>query len=145
MIYLDASVLLPQFRKEATSGEATEYLRALPPGGVCISRWTWTEVISAIGQKVQMNVIDQIQADHLIKDFDNLIPKVLQLIVPNPADYNQTLSFMKNSSVKLRWADALHLAVVSNRLKHEMLTSDTGLFVAAAVLNVKARLVSWDS
>ncbi len=131
--YLDASVVVPHFIEEMTSGTVDRWLSEL--GSPAISTLAIGEFSSAIARLTRMGSITHEFATDRLSAMDEWCAGTLEIIENEPSDLRLALLFVRRIDLGLRMPDAIHVATC-RRLGMTLATFDTQLAKAATVLGV---------
>jgi uncharacterized protein len=137
MLYLDTSVLVPLFIPEPESDRIQRWIERQAPEALCISEWTLTEFVSALGLKVRMKHLNAEQARNAQNLLEKLAAQSLQVHVPTRADYVQAAAFLGEHTLGLRAGDALHLAIAHNEAVEAVYSLDRLFISAGRKLKIK--------
>lgn len=135
MIYLDTSVLVAIFFREANAAALLGWMENLRRGKLMISAWTLTEMASAGGIKQRTGCIDGVTRDHTLRNFQRFAAARLVLAEVEPDDF-RTAAVLIQAPTALRAGDALHLAV-TRRLNASLASIDHRLCEAADHLGIR--------
>lgn len=132
-VYLDASVVVPLFVKEATSERLYRWLE----GGVDVrlSGWTVAEVSSALSHHERRGVMAPEERARVEIVFDRWLDQKGSLVEIEAADFLAARVILRRRRA-LRTPDALHLAIVA-RLGAVLATHDDRLAEAAVLEGVE--------
>lgn len=113
-LYCDTSVMVSVFAAEAQSDAVRAWL-ARQSGAIIISAWVVTEFSGALAMKRRMGVVDAAGWDGVMQAWRRFCESevVVQPVIAN--DFARGAALMDRGDLKLRSADALHLAIVMNR------------------------------
>lgn len=132
MIYLDASVVVPIVVAEAASPRVDEWLAADPD--ICVSRWTISEVSSALSHHLRTGRIDADERHAAEAALDYWMFGGVRIIEIEEDDIVALRALLRSDPL-LRTPDALHLAVVM-RLDCELATHDVRLAESARDIGI---------
>jgi predicted nucleic acid-binding protein len=110
-IYLDTSLLVAALVHERGTAEAHRYLQDTAQQAWQISNWVISEFGSALGMKCRQGVISTEEASETWKRFGQLQRERLQLLTPEPTDFDRAARFCLSITMPIRAGDALHLAI----------------------------------
>lgn len=140
MLYFDTSVLLPFYRKEASSA-AVERLLLSQHEPVLISLLTELEVASALARWVRIKELDESQAHRVENAFrEDIRAGRFRVLEPRADDYARALAWLLSRKTSLRALDALHLACALGH-EAELVSSDAAMLRAARHFGLRARQV----
>ena len=133
-VYLDASVILPNLAREASSRRVEAYLATIA-SGLFIGEFAAAEVASALSRLVRTGEMSLVDANGALASFDAWCASDATLIEVEGADVRLANAFVRRFDVMLRVPDALHVAM-SQRLDATLVTLDHRLAAAARGLGV---------
>lgn len=133
-VYLDASVLVPIFFDEPTSGTVDRFVNALNEVP-SVSALVIGEVFSAVSRLVRMRQIDIECARVRLDDIDRWSANFTRSVDTEAIDIRLAASFIRRLTLNLRMPDAIHLATA---LRHglTLATFDRRLADAARALDL---------
>lgn len=129
-IYLDTSLLVAALVHERGTTAAHRHLQESAGQGWQISYWVVTEFASALGLKCRQAVISAQEAAEAWQRFELLQRQRLQVLTPEPADFQATARLCLSLTKPLRAGDALHLAICQ-RQNSSLVSFDRQLHAAA--------------
>ena len=138
-MYLDASVLIPNVIKEASSPTIEGYL-ASAVGPLLVSTFAAGEVASATSRLVRMGAQSSDEGRQALVDFDDWLETDATLVDVEGGDVRLATAFVRRFELMLRTPDALHVAICQ-RLGARLVTRDKRLAAAAAILAVETDLL----
>ena len=139
-IYLDTSLLVAALVHERGTAAAHRFLSETAQQPWQISSWVITEFASALGMKCRQGVIAAAEASETWQRFQQLQEERLQLLMPEPTDFNTAAHFCLSMSTPLRAGDAVHLATCQ-RQSSCLASFDRQLCAAAAQHHVSTQLL----
>lgn len=139
-IYLDTSVLVAMLIREACTEAAKAFLSACQDRPLLISRWTVTELSSALALKVRRGSINDAEQAAALAMLKRLGGARLHVSDIDARDYDNAASFCDRASLPVRAGDALHLAVC-RRAGARLVTFDTGMASAATGHGIPCELL----
>ena len=107
MLYLDTCVLLALLTPEVHSPFATAFLEEASEA-LAISRWSTTELHSALALKVRTGALSPAEADRVLDGFERSLAPALLLLDLQHQDFLHANTCLRGWSTSLRAADALH-------------------------------------
>jgi predicted nucleic acid-binding protein len=140
-IYLDSSVVVPYYRREATSVAVGALLDGRE-GPAFISELTDVEVASALSRLVRMGQLDAADAARIDVTFDQHLRAgryVCNALAPH--HYATARAWLRARIAPLRTLDALHAACAAS-LDAELVTADVRLGPACVALGVRHRVLT---
>ena len=139
MIYLDTSVIAPNYWPERLSEASQQLLRTETERG--LSQLVEVEIFSALSRRVRMREISQERARQIAIEFQADLDNDFYTRIPlEPIHYNLARDWISRFEVPLRTLDALHLAVASsNQLL--LVTGDEALARSARTLGIEVQLL----
>lgn len=132
--YLDTSILVSLYTKEARSVDAQNWLDGLGNTRLSVSPWCITEFSSALAIKVRRGDLtheEQLVAEAAFCRFIAGRTRVVEIVT---ADFYRA-GELCSAGVGLRAGDALHLSI-TGRLGLIACTLDTGMWTAAQILHL---------
>lgn len=136
--YLDASVLLPVIKREASSDAVDGFLLGWP-GAVFISEFAAAEVASALSRFVRMGHLDDGEAADVLSDFDEYRVQMTSPCDLHPGDARLADTYVRRFDLMLKAPDALH-AAICRRLDLTLVTLDRRLARAARDLGLAVQV-----
>ena len=133
-IYLDASVLIAVLAEEPASAATRRFLRAHREDRL-ISDFAAAEVASAISRLVRMRLLTEEEGSARLADFDAWRAAASSAADMHAADARLACIYVRRLELRLRAADALHLAI-TRRLDSTLVTLDRRLAIAAQELGI---------
>lgn len=133
--YLDTSVLVALFTKEATSASITELLNLGSNGQPIISDWNVTEFAAAISFKLSIGTLTPAERFEAMNDFHGAIKNMFEIIPVISADFTRAATFANQADLRLRGGDALHLSIAAGG-SLRILTLDKRMIGAANTLGI---------
>ncbi|MBK1704583.1 type II toxin-antitoxin system VapC family toxin [Halochromatium glycolicum] len=115
MTYVDTSVLLAMFLNESKTGDTWGWFNRQAPGSTLISKWTLTEIASALGVKRRMQVISDSLHDEVLSKVRQFVQSDFVVLIPDAADFDEAASLCDQWQSGLRAGDALHIAIAERR------------------------------
>jgi uncharacterized protein len=137
MYYLDTSVVIPLYVKEATSHDCQMFVNT-HKGNLTISHWTILEVYSGFSLLKRTNVIQAADMATLTTTLEQQAKLYFTLQNIQIADFVTAKDQLAYStfSLNLRAADSLHIAIARNN-QLELVSSDNNMVKAAKTLGLK--------
>lgn len=139
MIYLDTSVIAPNYWPERLSEASQQLLRTETERG--LSQLVEVEIFSALSRRVRMTEISQSDARQIAIEFQADLDRGFYIRIPlEPIHYNLARDWISRFELPLRTLDALHLAVASsNQLL--LVAGDEALARSAQTLGIEVQLL----
>ena len=137
MVYLDTSFIAPLFIAEDTSDAVENHLRHLD-GTLATSDWTRVEFASLLARRVRMKELDIAQVDAIREAFEVTLLSSFQMLVLSSADCAVAVQLLHDPATGLRAGDALHLGVIHNHRRPQLLSLDQSMVKAAHLLDFPA-------
>jgi uncharacterized protein len=137
MIYLDTSVLVSSLTAEPATSRVQAWLRTKASERLCISPWVITEINSALAMKLRLGIVTAAERTRIIHEFEYLKRQKLDLLEVQNVHFFTAASYVSHHQLKLRAADALHLAIASDN-GASLCTLDQVLFDAGKTLGLPA-------
>lgn len=132
--YLDTSVAVPAFVREASTSRVQSFLASLGPHGLAISPWVTAEFASALGLKRRMGSIGAPVHTGALARWRAFADHARSIDIGR-RDFETASRLCERHDLGLRAADALHLAIaMANDCK--LVTLDQQLAAAAGELGV---------
>lgn len=140
MIYLDTSVIAPNYWPEGLSEASQQLLGSETELG--LSQLVEVEFFSALSRRVRMREISQEMARQIAIEFQADLDGDFYTRIPlESIHYNLAREWISHFEVPLRTLDALHLAVASsNQLL--LVTGDEALARSARTLGIDVQLLT---
>ncbi|MCX8086745.1 MAG: type II toxin-antitoxin system VapC family toxin [Rhodocyclaceae bacterium] len=129
-LYLDTSVLVAMLVREAGTAAAQACLAGAAAAPLLVSRWTATELSSALALKLRMGWITAVEQEAALAMFRRLVASRLSMHDPVEADFDRATRLCDQAAIPLRAGDALHMAV-AKRLGARLITFDAEMAAAA--------------
>lgn len=140
MRYLDTSVLVAGFTKEATTSRVQTWLAAQAPESLAISAWVVTEFSSALSLKLRIGDIDAQYRAEALATFARHCDQAFSILAASAGAFRTGARFADHSQLAIRAGDALHLAICAEH-GVELCTLDRRLARAGPSLGVPTLLV----
>jgi uncharacterized protein len=134
-LYLDTSVLVAIFAKEATAIDLVNLLRRETTSMAIVSVWSVTEFAAATSFKYNQGSIDATLRDAARTNFLSAQKTLFTIAPVEASDFSRAANFANNSKLRLRGGDALHLGIAA-RVNLPLLTLDKRMKAAAQMLGV---------
>ncbi|MGL4240207.1 MAG: type II toxin-antitoxin system VapC family toxin [Beijerinckiaceae bacterium] len=135
--YLDTSVLIAAFAREAEADRVFDWIAGSASGGLAISPWVSTEFSSALAIKVRRSDMPPEERNAALADFRTFVDSAAVVWALENRHFRDAAALCDRPDLSLRAGDALHLALVLDR-GSALLTSDRTLFAAARALGAIA-------
>lgn len=135
-VFLDTSVLVPRFVKQATSPVITDWLAELAVPAV-VNTLVIGEFASAISRLTRMKQIDRAFAEEILTGFDAWVLTSLDVVDVGPNDISLAAVFVRRFDLGLHMPDAIHAATCQ---RHDLIlvTFDQAFARAAEALGTRA-------
>lgn len=137
MIYLDSSLIVSAITNETDTQAVVSWLGRQGANDLFISEWVVTEVMSALAMKVRAGLIDDDIRAKAKSGFRAMRDQGLHILDIEDAHFRHATVLINSCPVKLRAADALHLAV-ADRNGTSVCTLDLDMLSAAQALRIPA-------
>lgn len=131
-VYLDASVIVPLFMRDALTDRARQYLRNARPA-LLVSDLGAAEFSSAVARKVRMGELSTDEAQAAFSTFDIWIASETGRAQISPDDAPMAERFIRRLDLTLRAPDAMHIAMAL-RLGATLATFDKAMEDSARAL-----------
>ncbi len=131
MIYLDTSIAIPIFLREAASSEILDWLDT-PKKDLIAADWIVTEFASALFVKARRGDVAQESARSAWESFDRFCRSGLRLIPVTRTAFTRGADLIRKAQGALRAGDALHLAMALEAGVAEVATADDQFEQSAA-------------
>ncbi|MFB2918342.1 type II toxin-antitoxin system VapC family toxin [Aerosakkonema funiforme] len=140
MIYLDTSIVIPNYWPELLSEASQQLLRIETQRG--LSQLVEVEFFSALSRRVRMREISQEEARQIAIEFQRDLDDFFYTRIPlQPFHYQQAREWIGRFDTALRTLDAIHLAIAAaNDLR--LVTADEALAEAANVFGIAVQLIT---
>lgn len=139
ILYLDTSAIVALLAAEPSSDRLQAWLSAHEADGLATSRWTSTEVASALSLKVRTGEFTLAQRAEAAAGWQAWRDGLLLLDV-EAAAFETAAVFASRSDLGLRAGDALHLAVASAQ-GATLVTLDSRMAKAAPAVGVPLAVI----
>jgi hypothetical protein len=136
MVYVDTSVLVALYTREAKSADVSRWYAACTDDLVSAA-WCVTEFASALGIKQRTGQIDAAGAQTAWCQFERFCANDLQLLPVEPASFHRAAVLALDAATGLRAGDALHLAAALDARAKSMATLDDVLAKNAKRMKLK--------
>jgi uncharacterized protein len=137
MYYLDTSVVIPLYVKEATSNDCQTFVNT-HKGELVISQWTMLEVYSGFSLLKRTGVVqgaDMVTLTTTLEQQAKLYFNLQKILVADFVTAKDQLAH-NTFGLNLRAGDALHIAIARNN-GLELVSSDANMIKAAKAFGVK--------
>jgi hypothetical protein len=144
MIYLDTSALIAALAGEKDGPRVRAWFGRQDVGSLFVSRWSDTEISSALSKKVRVETlsIDQ-QRDALI-EWHLMRDESLCTLNVQSSHFETAAKFADRHDLNIRSGDALHLAIAAAH-GHRLLTLDRRMAEAAPILGIPLAVLDADA
>ena len=133
-LYLDASVVVPLFLKDALSARAFALMRA-QKAALVISDWAGLEVSSVVARQMRIGALTKSQAEGALANFDLWRSNSACTAETSAADIADAAQFVRRLDVTWRGPDAVHLAI-ARRVGAIVCTFEARMETAALALGL---------
>ncbi|HJS87018.1 MAG TPA: type II toxin-antitoxin system VapC family toxin [Acetobacteraceae bacterium] len=137
--YLDASVLVALFIKDALTAQADAFLRAKAPLLV-VSDFAAAECVSAIGRRVRIGKLTVDEARTAFVSLDVWATRATQYVEVVPGDVRAADGYLRRLDLTLRTPDALNIAI-AQRIGATLATFDKRMAASARALGTDLALL----
>lgn len=134
-VYLDTSALVPIHVEEPGSPALARMIGALDSLPT-VSDFAAGEFGSVVSRYVRMDLITPAQGDKILDDFDHWMADSADVVQINREDIRRASQIVRRFDLKLRFPDALHVAICANRAL-TLATGDRQMVVAAVRLGIE--------
>lgn len=114
MHYVDTSAIVAALTGEPQSERIWNWLSSQTEGDVAISPWVVSELSSALAMKIRSGVITVEQRAQIFSNWHQLLEDGLLTLPISTAHFETAARFADRHELRLRAADALHLAVAAD-------------------------------
>ncbi|MFM9975346.1 MAG: type II toxin-antitoxin system VapC family toxin [Beijerinckiaceae bacterium] len=135
MIYVDTSVIVAGFTVESSTLAAQSWLEAHHGERLATSLWVKTEFYSALAMKRRLKEIDDLTYTSTTRQFLKMSRDTLFEFAISRSHFETAAEIVAQYELKLRAADALHLAIAADN-GATLCTLDQRLFDAAKALGI---------
>jgi uncharacterized protein len=134
--YLDTSVVIPLYIKEATSNACQTFVNT-HKGQLTLSQWTMVEVYSGFSLLKRTGVLQTTDVTLLTTTLEQQSKLYFSMLDVQTPDFLTAKSYLAHNTfgLNLRAGDALHIAVAQNN-SLDLVTSDSNMIKAAQTLGV---------
>jgi uncharacterized protein len=139
-LYLDTSVLVTALTSEVETIRVQHWLEAQNAKFLYISLWVETEFSSALAIKIRTGELAPDMRAVSLADFAALKSKSFTIVPVKEAHFSEAALLADQSTLGLRAADALHLAIILD-IGATLCTLDKKFAAAAEALNAKVQIV----
>ncbi len=136
MIYLDTSVLVALYAREAKSVAVSRWYAACTDDLISTT-WCVTEFASALSIKQRTGQISGTEAQRAWQQFERMCANDLQLLPVDPVTFHRAAILSLDQLSGLRAGDALHLAAALDAKAKSMATLDVVLAKNAKQMKLK--------
>ena len=140
MQYLDTSLLVAAFTREAETKRMQAWLAEQVAEQLAVSDWVMTEFSAALSMKLRLNHINVDQRADILASFTRVATESFHVIPVIGNHFKIASRFVDQHTLGLRAGDALHLAIASD-LGAAVCTLDRQLAQSGPPLGVKTLLV----
>jgi uncharacterized protein len=130
MIYVDTSVIVASFTVESSTLAAQSWLAEHRDAKLATSPWVMTEFYSALAMKRRLNEISDLTYAVTSQEFVRMVRDTLRECAITHSHFEAAADIVTRPELKLRAADALHLAIATDN-GTSICTLDQRLFEAA--------------
>ena len=134
-VYLDASVLVSLFVRDAHSEQADRSLRAARQL-LIVSDFAAAEFASGVSQHVRTQAVAAKDAITMFSEFDEWMTREASGVPMTNADVANAATFLRRLDSPLRTPDALHIAI-AQRIGARLLTFDKAMASVARALGIE--------
>lgn len=138
-LYLDASAIVPIFVREPSSRAIVAMIETLPDVPR-LSDFGAGEFASAISRHVRMGTFSASDALTILSEFDRWTAIGTAIIETTPRDLREAAMIVRRFDLKLRFPDALHLAICNER-RLKVITRDKLMAEAASALRIDVQMM----
>lgn len=136
MIYVDTSVLVALYTREAKSAAVSKWYSTCTDD-LASAVWCVTEFASALGIKQRTGQMTADESRHAWTQFERMCANDLQLLPVEPATFHRAAVLTFDTVAGLRAGDALHLAAAIDAKAKSMATLDDVLAKNAKLVKLK--------
>ncbi len=139
-IYIDTSVLVSTFTREASTARSQLWLSGQDPDSLLISEWVMTEFSAALSVKLRSGAIDLVERSAALAAFEMITATSLRILAVEGSHFRDAARLADQFATGLRAGDALHLAVAMAH-RASLHTLDRRLAEAGAALGLRVELI----
>jgi uncharacterized protein len=134
--YLDTSVVIPLYIKEATSTDCQTFINT-HKGQLALSQWTMVEVYSGFCLLKRTGVLQASNITLITTTLEQQAKLYFSVLDVQASDFLTAKAYLAHNTfaLNLRAGDALHIAVAQNR-SLDLVTSDSNMVKAAKAFGV---------
>jgi predicted nucleic acid-binding protein len=140
MRYIDTSVLVSAFTREAATERSQTWLVQSDPETLAMSDWVATEFSAALSVKLRTGAIDVAQRAEALAAFEAMAARSVRVLSVESAHFRAAARLANQYSLGLRAGDALHVALAL-AYGASLHTLDRRLADAAGAVGVRAVLL----
>jgi predicted nucleic acid-binding protein len=138
--YIDTSVLVSAFTKEAATERCQFWLTSCDPETLAISDWVTTEFCAALSVKLRTGAVDVKERAEALAAFEAMAARSVRVLPVERSHFRAAAALANQYWLGLRAGDALHLALAL-AYGANLHTLDRGLAEAAGALGVRFELL----
>ena len=139
-LYIDTSVLVSTFTKEAATERCQVWLTQCDPDTLAMSDWVATEFSAALSVKLRTGAIDVAERAEALSAFETMAARSVRVLAVDSTHFRIAARLANQYTLGLRAGDALHVAIALD-YGASLHTLDRRLADAAGALGVRAELL----
>ncbi|MBV8798547.1 MAG: type II toxin-antitoxin system VapC family toxin, partial [Alphaproteobacteria bacterium] len=111
----DTSLVVAALTNERRTRDVLLWLGKQPRGSLCVSEWVVSEFSAALSMKQRVGTLDSPSRAATLQIFREFVSSGVEVLAVGSSHFQAAALFADQYSLGLRAADALHLAIASDR------------------------------